>query len=203
MRIPFISQTVMLVLLFSSLAALAAGDPEAGSRKAQICAACHGPDGNSTNPAWPSLAGQHAEYTGKQLHDFRDGRRANPQMSPMAAPLSDQDIADLAAFYSSQKTTLGVVQPENVEPGQKIYRAGDPRSGLPACMACHGPNGTGNPAAAYPALSGQHADYTRLQLKAYKAEERSNDPSGIMRSVASKLTGKDIEAISDYLQGLH
>ena len=183
--------------------ALAAGDPVAGEQKSQTCAACHGPGGNSMNPVWPSLAGQHAEYLEKQLHDFKSGARKNAQMSPMAAPLSDADIADLAAYYSSGKLEPGVTKPENVEEGQRLYRAGNAAAGLPACMACHGPNGSGNPAAMYPALAGQHGAYTALQLKAYKAEERSNDDKSIMRSVASRLTNKEIETLADYIQGLY
>lgn len=203
MRIQSISAATFLLLAAACPPGGAAGDPAAGAQKSQTCAACHGPDGNSSSPTWPNLAGQHAEYLSKQLHDFRDGKRANPQMSPMAAQLSDEDIADLAAFYSSKDHALGAAKPENVDTGQKIYRAGDPKTGLPACMACHGPNGTGNPAALYPVLSGQHAEYTVLQLKAYKTEERNNDQNSTMRTIASKLTNRDIDAISDYLQGLH
>lgn len=203
MRIPSISAATFLMLASLCPPAESAGDPDAGARKSQTCAACHGPDGTSTNPTWPNLAGQHAEYLSKQLHDFRDGRRANSQMSPMAAPLSDEDIADLAAFYSSKVRVLGAVKPENVDGGHRIYRAGDPKTGLPACMACHGPNGTGNPGALYPALGGQHAEYTVLQLKTFKTEERNNDQKSIMRTIASKLTNRDIETIADYLQGLH
>ncbi len=182
---------------------LAEGDPVAGKQKTLTCTACHGPDGNSTMPMWPKLAGQHAEYTKKQLMDFKNGSRENAQMAPMIAPLSEQDIEDVAAYYASQKPNIGVANPKYLELGERLYRAGDPKTGLAACMACHGPNGAGNPAASYPLLSGQHADYTAAQLKAFKAEIRSNDDNNIMRSIASKLNNKEIEAVSDYIQGLH
>lgn len=195
------------IVLLSALCVLApiatAGDPAAGQQKSTICAACHGPDGNSANPTWPRLAGQHAEYTEKQLRDFRDKRRENAQMSPMAAPLSDADIADLAAYFASQAGHGGTARPELVELGQKLYRAGNPRTGLPACMACHGPSGSGNAAAGYPALAGQHSEYTAIQLKAFKAEQRANDKDSVMRTIAGKMTIKEIEAVSDYIQGLH
>lgn len=163
-----------------------AGDPENGKTLSQTCAICHGNDGNSSNPVWPKLAGQHAEYIVKQLKDFKDGKRVNAQMAPMVASLSDQDMKDLGAYYSSQKSKDGSANPELIELGQKIYRAGDSETGLPACMACHGPSGSGNPGALYPMLSGQHAEYTAIQLKAFKAEERSNDANKVMRSIAGR-----------------
>jgi len=199
------SQTTFALLcgLLALTPAATAGDPAAGQQKSAICAACHGTDGNSVNPTWPRLAGQHVEYTVKQLHDFRDKHRENAQMSPMAAPLSDADIDDLAAYFSSQASSGGVAHPEHLELGSKIYRAGNPRTGLPACMACHGPSGSGNGAAGYPALAGQHAEYTAIQLKAFKAEQRANDKDSVMRAIAGKMTIKEIEAVSDYIQGLH
>ncbi len=179
------------------------GDPAAGKQKAQICAACHGPDGNSVNPVWPSLAGQSAEYLRKQMQDFREKARNNDQMSPMAANLSDTDIADLAAYFSSQTGKVGATDPARLEKGARIYRAGNTATGLPACMACHGPTGAGNPAAGYPALGGQHADYTVLQLKAFKSEDRANDKDSVMRDIASKMSNADIKAVASYMQGLH
>ena len=193
--------------LLSALLLLApaatAGDPAAGQQKSAICAACHGPDGNSVNPTWPRLAGQHTEYSEKQLHDFRDKHRENAQMSPMAAPLSDADIEDLAAYFSSQAGAPATAPRDQLELGARIYRAGNPRTGLPACMACHGPAGSGNGAAGYPLLAGQHAEYTALQLKAFKAEQRANDKDSVMRTIAGKMTLKEIEAVSGYIQGLH
>lgn len=194
---------LVLVAVLSPNPASAAGDPAAGMQKAQTCGACHGADGNSANPAWPSLAGQGAEYLTKQLMDFRAGARKNDQMSPMAANLSDGDIADLAAYFSGQKPKIGSTDPALVDAGQKIWRAGDAASGLPACMACHGPAGAGNPAAGYPAMAGQHAPYTAAQLKAFKAEQRANDNGAVMRAIAAKMTNTDIDAVSGYIQGLH
>ena len=203
---------MIAAILFLIMAALpltqvsAQGDPAAGEQKVQICAGCHGPNGNSMNPAWPKLSGQHAEYLVKQLHDFKSGTRNNPQMTPMAAPLSDQDIEDISAYYAAQtvqETPLAAsVQAVTIELGEKIYRGGDATSGLPACMACHGPAATGNPAAKYPALAGQHAAYTTAQLQAYRSETRGNDPNSMMRGIAAKLTNEEIEAVSLFIQGL-
>ena len=200
MKIYFLTMISILLLVSSHSYA---GDPTKGKTLSQTCAACHNADGNSVNPVWPKLAGQHAEYIVKQLNDFKDGKRVNAQMSPMVASLSEEDMADLAAFYASQTTKQGAAKPEFIESGQNIYRAGDAKSGIPSCMACHGPSGAGNPGAQYPALAGQHADYTVLQLKAFKAEERSNDTNKVMRSIASSMTNAQIEAVSEYIQGLH
>jgi cytochrome c553 len=197
-------RTIGAVLALAlSLPVLGAGDPAAGEQKSQVCAACHGPGGQSANPIWPHLAGQHAEYTAKQLHDFKAGRRKNEQMSPMAAPLSEQDIADLAAYFASRRPPSGTATPELVELGERLYRAGNPATGLPACMACHGPNGAGNPAAGYPRVSGQHAEYAAAQLRAFKSEARANDQNSIMRTIAARMTNKEIEAVADYMQGLY
>ena len=193
----------LIILMLISANSIAAGNIEAGKEKSATCAACHGLDGNSSNPTWPNLAGQHTEYTEKQLHDFKSGRRKNDEMAPMVMLLSDQDIADLAAYYAAQQPRTGVTQPENVELGERLYRAGDAGKGLAACMACHGPNGTGNPAAKYPRVNAQHAVYTEIQLKAFKTEERANDQSSIMRDVAGRMSNDNIKAVADYLQGLH
>lgn len=192
-----------LVLVLFPVTLFAAGDIEAGRQKAAICAVCHGADGNSSNPSWPNLAGQHAEYIIKQLQDYRDGRRKNDQMAPLAMALSDQDIDDIAVYYAAQKPRIGQTRPENLETGAHFYRAGDVTKGLVACMACHGPTGIGNPAANYPRINAQHAAYTELQLKAFKAEERANDRNGIMRDIAGRMSNDAIEAVADYLQGLH
>ncbi len=192
---------VSLVLLFSP--PLPAGDIAAGREKSLACAACHGEDGNSPSPAWPNLAGQHADYTGKQLKNFRDGSRQNPQMSPMAANLTDEDIADLAAYYAAQTPRPGLAQPIDLAHGERLYRAGDAKRALAACMACHGPGGSGNPAALYPKINGQHAAYTASQLKQFKAEQRHNDRNAVMRDIASRMTNADIEAVSNYIQGLY
>ena len=194
--------TAAVLLACSAPSSLAVGDPAAGQQKSAACGACHGPDGNSNNPMWPMLAGQHVEYAKKQLEDFQAKRRENAQMSPMAAPLSEQDISDVSAYFASQKTRTGTTAPEQMDLGQRLYRAGNAKNGLPACMACHGPNGAGNPAAVYPALHGQHAEYTSAQLKAFKAEQRANDPNGVMRDIAAKMSNAEIDAVSSYIQGL-
>ena len=192
-----------LTLMLLPAVLTAAGDIEAGKQKAATCVVCHGPDGNSSNPSWPNLAGQHAEYIKKELLDFRSGRRKNDQMAPLAMILSDQDIDDLAVYYASRKPSIGQTLPENLEVGERMYRAGDASKGLAACMACHGPTGIGNPAANYPRINAQHAAYTELQLKAFKAEERANDRNGIMRDIAGRMSNDTIKAVADYLQGLH
>lgn len=181
----------------------AAGDPIVGKGKTALCSACHGTEGVSTTTVWPNLAGQHAEYTRKQLHDFKDEKRSDPQMSPMVTSLTDEDIDDLSAYYASLEVAHGEAEPENIIDGETLYRAGNPKTGLAACMACHGPGGAGNPAANYPSLSGQHADYTASTLKAFKAETRTNDVKNVMRIISSKMTNEEIEAVSNYIQGLN
>ena len=180
-----------------------AADPVAGKEKSQACAACHGPDGNSVNPVWPKLAGQHEEYIVKQLMDFKSGARENAQMSPIAAGLSDEDIRDLAAFYNSQKVKTGKTDPDALKLGLAVYRAGNIEAGVPACMACHGPTGRGNPAAMYPSLSGQHAEYTRIQLNAFREDIRTNDVNEVMRTVVDRMSDEEIRAVAELLQGLH
>jgi cytochrome c553 len=193
------------ILLGFSATAYANGDIAAGKTKSTVCAACHGSDGNGVEalPVQPKLAGQHAEYTAKQLHEFKSGARSNAIMAPMVANLSDQDIADLSVYYASLKGTTGTSTAEKVETGKKLYRAGNSSSGLAACMACHGPSGRGNPAAKYPSVSGQFAEYTTLQLKAFKSEARANDSNSVMRSVAAKMTNEEIDAVADYIEGLY
>lgn len=191
------------LLTLLSLNSHAEGDVAAGKEKSQVCAACHGADGNSSNAVWPKLAGQHAEYIAKQLRDIKNGERENAQMSPMAANLSEQDILDLAAFYSSQKIKAGKTDPALLELGQKIYRAGSIDAGVPACMACHGVNGRGNPAAMYPALGGQYAAYTQAQLNAFRDGTRANDLNAVMRTIVGRMTDEEIRAVSEYIQGLH
>ena len=177
--------------------------PPAGNEKTKICATCHGVDGNSVNPVWPKLAGQHAEYIFKQLKDFNSGARKNIQMSPLAAPLSVEDMQDIATYFSSQKIKIGYASAETLPLGEHIYRAGDASKGLPACMACHGPSGAGNSAASFPALSGQHAEYTKIQLLAFRDNKRTNDTNKAMQIVSEKMTTEEIDAVANYIQGLH
>lgn len=183
--------------------ALAAGDAAAGQAKAITCSACHGADGNSLNPEWPSLAGQHESYTIKQLQAFKSGARQNVLMSSQAMGLSDQDMADLAAYFASQKAAKKTADAALVETGQQVYRGGNKETGAPACLACHGPDGLGNITAAWPTVAGQHASYTAAQLAAYRSGERSTDgDTQIMRNVASRLTDDEIKAVASYIQGL-
>lgn len=181
----------------------AAGDAEAGKAKAAMCAACHGMDGNSAAPNFPKLAGQHEDYIAKQLAEFKSGDRKDATMNGMAAALSEQDMADLGAFYASQKGSVGAAAEDKVALGQAIYRAGNAASGVSACAACHGPTGAGNPMAKFPSLGGQHADYTVLQLKNFRAGARANDAGSMMRGVAKKMSDAEIEAVAQYIQGLH
>jgi len=178
------------------------GTVEAGNTKATVCSACHGPNGNSSNPEWPNLAGQGERYFAAQLKFFKEGKRANPVMQPMAAPLSDQDMADLAAYYAVQKPTGLEADPSYWEAGQKLYRGGDAERNVPACIACHGPVGRGNAPAGYPALRSQHSVYTQKQLNDYAAGARPGANAEIMRTIASRLTADEIRNVSSYLQGM-
>lgn len=197
------------VLLIASLlsisyagSALAAGDAAAGKTKAAACAACHGPDGNSAAPNFPKLAGQNASYIVKELSDFKSGKRQDPTMSAMAAPLSEQDMQDLAAFYASQTTTIGSASEDQAKLGELIFRAGNAGTGVAACAACHGPTGAGNEQARFPRLSGQHADYIVAQLNKFAKGERANDPGSMMRVVAHKMNEEEMQAVAQYVQGL-
>ncbi len=189
-------------LLGSTTAALAAGDATAGKAKSATCAACHNPDGNSVNPQYPKLAGQSADYLLKQLQEYKSGARANPIMAGMVAPLSPQDMEDLAAYFSSQQIARAAADPALAPVGEALFRGGDLNSGVPACAACHGATGAGNPAAKFPALAGQHAEYAEIQLKAFRSMERANDAGQMMRGIAVKLTDPQIKAVSSYVQGL-
>ncbi len=188
----------------TATATAAAGDATAGKTKSATCAGCHGADGGSVNPEWPNLAGQHAKYIAKQLTDFKVGKdRSNATMAGMVAALSKQDMADLAAFFSSLPRKVGAADKSLAAAGEKIYRGGNLATGVAACIGCHGPTGSGNPAANFPALSGQHAKYVENQLNAFKAGQRKNDAGKMMRNIAGKLSEKEIKAVAAYVQGLH
>ncbi len=195
--------TAIFSLISGVSPAWAGGDATAGKAKSATCAGCHGMDGNSANPEWPKLAGQGDRYLDKQLRDFKGGARNNAAMAPMVATLNEQDMADLSAFFSSQTVQPGSADEKLVELGQKIYRGGNPASGVSACTGCHSPSGAGNPAAGFPALSGQYARYVEIQLNAFKSGERSNDADKMMRTIASKMTEQEIKAVASYVQGLH
>ncbi|AJP49792.1 c-type cytochrome [Pseudomonas simiae] len=182
------------------------GDATAGQAKAAVCGACHGPDGNSPAPNFPKLAGQGERYLTKQLHDIKDGKRTVLEMTGLLTNLSDQDLADLAAYFASHKGSVGAADPKLVARGEKLFRGGDLEKGLPACTGCHSPNGAGIAAAGFPHLSGQHATYIAKQLTDFRKEEagRANDgDTAIMRTIARKLSDEDIAAVSSYIQGLH
>jgi cbb3-type cytochrome c oxidase subunit III len=182
----------------------AAGDAAAGQAKTAVCGACHGPDGNSMAPNFPKLAGQGETYLKKQLHDIKSGKRQVLEMTGMLTNLSDQDIADIAAYFASQKGSVGAADPKVVAHGEELFRGGKLDQGMPACTGCHAPNGAGNAAAGFPHLGGQHAAYIAKQLTAFREGERTNDgDTMVMRSIAAKLSNKDIEAVSSYIQGLH
>jgi len=166
--------------------------------------ALHGSDGNSLNPEWPKLAGQHPAYLVKQLTYFTQGERQNAIMQPLAAGLSEQDREDLAAYFASQTARIGAADPGLVKLGEQIYRSGNSGSGVAPCMGCHGPNGVGNPAALYPALSGQHAQYTENQLRGFASGNRVNENAKrMMQILAERMTDREIRAVASYIQGLH
>lgn len=181
----------------------AAGDAAAGQAKTAICAACHGMDGNSAVGNFPKLAGQNERYLLKQMQEIKAGSRQVVEMTGMLTALNDQDLADIAAYFASQKVQIGAAKAELVEAGEKIYRAGIQSKGVAACTACHGPQGNGIESAGYPQLGGQHAQYTEKQLKDFRVAERDNDPQKMMRDIAEKLSDKEIQAVSSYIQGLH
>lgn len=200
-KIWFIAAAVAAIGAYGS--AQAAGDAAAGKAKSATCAACHGADGNSAAPNFPKLAGQGESYLLKQLKDFKSGARKDPTMTGMVAPLSEQDMENLAAYFASQKVSGGEADPKLVAEGQKVYRGGNPATGVPACIGCHGPTGAGNPAAHFPQLSHQHAAYVVKQLKDFRDGKRSNDAGQMMRNIASRMTDKEITAVASYVQGLH
>lgn len=182
---------------------VAAGDATAGKAKSVSCAACHGADGNSMNPTWPKIAGQSASYIAKQLADFKAKKRNDPLMSFQAAGLSAQDMDDLGAFFASQTGSQGAADEKLAAAGAKLYRGGNKKKGVAACIACHGPTGAGNPAAKFPMLSGQHAAYLEKAMKDFRAGTRSNDMNKMMQNVAEKMSDKEIQAVASYISGLH
>ena len=180
------------------------GDAAAGQAKTAVCGACHGPDGNSMAPNFPKLAGQGDRYLLKQLHEIKDGKRQILEMTGQLNNLNDQDLADIAAYYASQKSSVGAADPALVARGEELFRGGDLQKGLPACTGCHAPDGQGNAPAGFPHVGGQHASYIEKQLTDFREGDRTNDgDSMIMRAIAAKLSNKDIKALASYIQGLH
>jgi cytochrome c553 len=189
------------------------GTVEAGQSKAAVCTACHGLNGNSANPEWPTLAGQNAAYIREQLAMFKAKKRNNPIMQPIIEPLSEQDFADLAAFFAAQTPTGLEADPSYWKAGEALYRAGDAKRSIPACAACHGPAGQGNAGAGFPALRAQHSVYTVKQLQDYLTKNRYRDASDpaqvnetrnsvMMTTIAERLSPEDIRNLASYLQGL-
>jgi cytochrome c553 len=195
-----------LVAFFSFGPALAAdaGDPaKAQAIVSQVCTACHGADGNSPLAMNPSLAGQDAGYLLKQLKEFKSGARSNPVMMGMVANLTDDDMRNLAAYYAGQRARPMAARDKDLAArGAKLYRGGSVDKGIAACAGCHSPTGAGIPVQ-YPRLAGQHPDYVVAQLKAFRAEERTNDPNRMMRAVSARLSDKDMAALAEYISGLH
>lgn len=203
----------------SDLAKAKWGDPKAGAAKAGACAACHGLDGQATaDPKlYPRLAGQSERYIAKELALFKSGQRVNALMQPYAMPLTAQDMRDLGAYYATLKSGAGIADDTEIaagpnkgkkffEVGQQLFRAGDTARGVPACMACHGPSGLGNPGPAYPHVAGQQAWYVARRLEEYRAGVTTlSDPKdfNIMAAVAKSLTDEEIQSLGSYLQGLH
>jgi cytochrome c553 len=186
-------------------AAVKPGDATAGQAKAAVCGACHGMDGNSSDAQYPKLAGQSEQYIVRQLTDFKAGKRQNPIMMGMAAPLSTQDMHDLGAYFASKTPLPGVADQALVEHGEALFRQGDATRGIPACMACHSIDGRGNPGAKYPQLTSQHAQYVQATLKSWHDGTTWGDDaqSQIMPAIAKKLEPADIAALSSYIEGLH
>jgi len=195
-----------MVLVFAFAGAVqAAGDAEAGKTKAAACGGCHGMDGNSMVPTFPKLAGQGEKYIAKQIHDFKTNTdRKNDMMLGMAAPLSDQDAADIGAFYALQKLAGPSPGDESkLAQGQQIYKGGNLTKGIPACQACHGPRGGGIAPSGYPQVGGQYVDYTLAQLKAFRDGARMNDDKMLMRSIVKDMTDDELEAVANYIATLH
>lgn len=215
--IKFVLNIAMFAALALSNQLLAETAPEAGKTKGdaakgqqiatQVCAACHNADGNSSIPANPSLAGQHAEYITKQLNDFKPkedkrAERESPIMSAMVVPLSQEDMQNLGVYYSRQTPKPGAAKDKTqAEQGEKMYRGGNLETGVPACASCHSPNGVGIPPN-YPRIAGQHSDYLAAQLRAFRTEERTRDPNNVMHMIASRMSEREIQAVSQFMSGL-
>jgi cytochrome c553 len=204
-----ISLLICLLMGFSA-PSIAQGDAEKGKAKSVACGACHGADGNSLISMNPKLAGQHTNYLVKQLKEFKlasqtggkEGRN-NAVMNGMAAVLSEQDILDISAYFTSQTATGGETPEDVVELGSKLYSGGDLERGLTACIACHGPRGNGTSLSGFPDISGQHVDYIKTQLEAFRSGDRANSLNGMMEDIAKKMTDNDIDVLAKYVAGLH
>ena len=200
----------LILSLLASCSVWAQGSIEAGKAKSQTCVACHGADGNSLITQYPKLAGQHEKYLEKQLKELKLGMtsggkqgRNEPVMGAMAMSLSEEDMADLAAYYASLPISSNSTPENVVDEGKVLYTAGNAERGVTACIACHGPRGNGTELSGFPKISGQHADYIKAQLEKFRDGDRNNDMNAMMRDVAKKLTDADIDTLSKYVGGLH
>jgi len=194
----------LLIILAASLVTIGAGNADSGKDKVATCAACHGQDGNSMVGLWPSLAGQNVNYLVRQLQHIKSGKRPITEMIGSLDNFAQEDLEDIAAFYASQNNAIGQAASDKVELGRKLYYSGSLEKGVPACTACHSPKGKGNSPAGYPLLSGQQSDYIAKALKNYRTGERNNDESSqMMMAIAYKLDDVEIDALSNFINGLH
>ena len=195
-----ISFWICLLLASATSPTWAQGNIASGKEKAAACGGCHGEDGNSSAPIFPKLASQHASYIAKQLRDFKSQKRPEPTMSALAEPLTDEDIADLAAYYQAQQITIEKSPPNAL--GEKIYRTGNPATGVSACTGCHGPGGNGNPGALFPQVNGQYAAYVEKTLEDFKSGARTNDINAMMQKLSARMSEEEIKAVADYISSL-
>ncbi|MCP4333367.1 MAG: cytochrome c4 [Gammaproteobacteria bacterium] len=193
---------IVLVLSGLSIFSANAADLQAGKSKTAVCAGCHGPDGNSVSPTWPSLAGQHATYIYKQLKDFKEGRRIDPTMSGMVAMLNDEDMRNVAAYYESLSSKPVAFDAELIAAGESIYRDGITETSVAACVSCHSPSGMGNGPAGWPSLKGQHANYLVAQMQKFKQGTRSNDAGSMMRNVVVRMSDAEMKSVAAYIAGI-
>ncbi len=191
----------LFVCMISNSVAL--GDANSGKQKVATCNACHGGDGNSVIPSNPKLAGQHEKYLLKQLINIQSGAREVALMVGQVDHFSKQDLADIAAYYASQKQTLSFIEEKWFSLGKEIYRNGNHERGIPSCTGCHGPGGKGNGPAGFPTLAGQHSEYLAHSLRQFSIGARHNDGEGkVMRNIAERMNENEIKAVASYIAGL-
>lgn len=202
-----IALAAAVLLVAMPAAADVRGDPEAGREAAQTCAACHGQDGRGIGPEYPNLGGQHYNYLLKQMRAFKAGDRYAVLMAGQLDPYSDEDLRNMAAFYAEEPIAEAAAEADQdvLELGERIYRAGLPNKQVAACIACHSPGGYGNGPAGFPMLTGQPVEYSVIQLKAYRDGERETDSDmgNMMQGVVRNLNDREIEAVAEFIRGLH
>jgi cytochrome c553 len=190
----------LLISISANTYVYASGNPAAGQEKSASCQGCHGVDGNSYSPEWPNLASQNTMYLAKQIRDFQSGERKDPTMSAMVGGLSQADVTDIVAYFSTQAVKGDATAKSSA--GKRLYEGGNRYSRTTACASCHGPNGVGNGPGGIPSLAGQKAGYTAKTLRDFKSGERSNDRSDMMQAISAKLSDKEIEAVSKFIAGM-